>query len=330
MPRLDTPNRERDDHAAFEGRILACGQDFSPPSSGISLKTFTFFQSDSAGGGIKKGGHVTRSLPDNPNLDHLKHEAKRILRSAKAGDADELALLRRISKYADASDADIQSSIALLEVQQALAKDYGYAGWPELKTYVESRTPVLQPLRPALKVGDYDAAITHYVDWLGFNLDWDWREAPGQPTIASLSRDGVSFFISDAQDTSHGPASIHLSVKNLDALVDEWNVKRPGSVKARIAPPYEFPDVPITDEWGNVFVFEGQNEQEEQKRRDAIRPKMRAYIQAQLDADRGFPTPEEVREVVGPPLGAAIETLNEFQGYGEAYNTRQKEKENEP
>ena len=148
-----------------------------------------------------------------------------------------------------------------------------------MKAYVESRTPVLQPLRPSLKVGDCEAAVRQYVGWLGFNLDWDWREAPGQPTIASLSRDGVSFFISDDPRVSHGPSSIHPSVRHLDALVDEWNANRPGSVKVRIAPPCEFPDVPITDDWGNVFVFEGQNEQEERQCRDAIRPKMRQYIQ---------------------------------------------------
>lgn len=266
---------------------------------------------------------MTRSLPDSPNLDHLKREAKRILRTLKAGDGTDVSLLRLTSKYEAATDDEIKSAATLLDVQQALARDYGYPGWKELKAYVESRTPVLQPLRPALSVGNYEQAIDHYVNWLGFHLDWDWREAPGQPTIASLSRDGVSFFIGDAPDAGNGPARIHLTVKNFDALVDEWNARRPGSVEVRIAPPYEFPDAPITDPWGNVFVFEGQNEAKEQRRREAVRPKMRQYIQEQLDTGHGFPTPEEVREAVGPPLGIAIETLNEFEGYGEAFNARQ-------
>ena len=54
-----------------------------------------------------------------------------------------------------------------------------------------------------------------------------------------------------------GPAVIHINVKNLDALVAEFNQCRPGSVEARIAPPYEFKDLPIEDLWGNVVVFEG-------------------------------------------------------------------------
>tara|TARA_S200000501_G_scaffold348009_1_gene362869 strand:- start:110 stop:388 length:279 start_codon:yes stop_codon:yes gene_type:complete len=91
------------------------------------LKTSTFFQSDSAGGGIKKGGHVTRSLPDKPKL---KHEAKRILSAVKTGAADEFALLRLVEKHTESTEKKIQLSVTLLDVQLALARDYGYSGWP--------------------------------------------------------------------------------------------------------------------------------------------------------------------------------------------------------
>lgn len=265
---------------------------------------------------------MSRSLPARPHLDHLKREAKRILRALKAGDPDELPLLRRLPKYAGTAGTDITNSATLLDVQHALARDYGYAGWPALKTYVESRTPVLYPFRPVLRIGSYQEALDHYADWLGFKLEWDWREAPGQPVIAALARDGVEFMVNEYPDTL-GPVELHLNVKNLDALAEEWNARRPGCADVRIGPPGEFPEVRIADPWGNVIAFEGKDDAAEQSRKGSVGPRMRDYVQAQLDAGRGFPTPEEVRAVVGPPLAAAIAVLNEFPGYEEAFRSRQ-------
>ena len=38
------------------------------------------------------------TLPAHPNLDQLRHQAKDLLRRAKAGDADALNELRRVSE----------------------------------------------------------------------------------------------------------------------------------------------------------------------------------------------------------------------------------------
>ena len=85
---------------------------------------------------------MSRSLPTRPNLDHLKREAKRILRALKAGNADAFPLLRHLPKYADTTATEITAAATLLDVQQALARDYGFAGWSALKSYVESKTPI--------------------------------------------------------------------------------------------------------------------------------------------------------------------------------------------
>ena len=60
---------------------------------------------------------MSRQLPDNPNLEHLKKQAKELLRTLPNG------------KLADA--------------RHQLAKEYGFATWANLKSHVEalSRTP---------------------------------------------------------------------------------------------------------------------------------------------------------------------------------------------
>ena len=115
--------------------------------------------------------------------------------------------------------------------------------------------PVLHAPRPALHVGDFAQAIEHYVDWLGFNLDSEWREAPGQPAIGFLSRDQCVFMINE-HPAVPGSASIHLDVSHLDVLAEEWNARRPGSVKIHRAPPYEFTAIEVLNEYtayGELF-----------------------------------------------------------------------------
>ena len=171
-------------------------------------------------------------------------------------------------------------------------------------------------------MGDFAQAIEHYVDWLGFNLDSEWREAPGQPTIGFLSRDYFSFMINE-HPSAQGPVSVHLDVSHLETLAAEWNQRRPGSVSIRRAPPYEFPEVVIEDAWGNCFFFEGKDEAQEEKNRDLIRTRMRDHVDQLLAAGQTLPTPEALREAVGPPLGVAIEVLNQYPGYAELFESRQ-------
>ncbi len=184
------------------------------------------------------------------------------------------------------------------------------------------KSPVLHPPRPALAVGDFAQAKAHYVQWLGFNLDAEWREAPGMPAVGFLSRDRFTFMINEQPDAP-GPASIHLDVSGLELLVEEWNQRRPDAVQINRAPPYEFPEVVIEDPWGNRLSFEGKIEAEERERRDQVRQEMKAFVDDVIKTGGQLPTPEALRETVGPPLGVAIEVLNEYPEYGALYALRQ-------
>ena len=53
-------------------------------------------------------------------------------------------------------------------------------------------------------VDSYAESVAHYVDWLGFNLGWEWRAAPEAPAIVSLSRDSVSLMLNEADAVATG------------------------------------------------------------------------------------------------------------------------------
>jgi hypothetical protein len=68
-----------------------------------------------------------RHVPVRPNLDHLKHEAKTLLRAIKRGDPAALADLRK--HHPGSIDP---AAAKLADVQLALARSYGVASWPRL------------------------------------------------------------------------------------------------------------------------------------------------------------------------------------------------------
>lgn len=68
-------------------------------------------------------------LPAHPNLEHLRHQAKELLRAAKAGEPE---AVRRVGAVSD--------RLTLTAAQLAVAREYGFASWPRLKEEVEART----------------------------------------------------------------------------------------------------------------------------------------------------------------------------------------------
>lgn len=73
---------------------------------------------------------TNRQLPPRPNLENLKKQAKALLKSVRAGDAE---ALRRIAPYF--SDA---GTFGLKQIQLVLSREYGFDSWNKLKTHVAS------------------------------------------------------------------------------------------------------------------------------------------------------------------------------------------------
>jgi ankyrin repeat protein len=70
-----------------------------------------------------------QSLPERPDLDQLRRRAKELRNAARAGEAEALA---RLAPYRRA-DGPVTLAAALL----TLAREHGFASWPELKGAVE-------------------------------------------------------------------------------------------------------------------------------------------------------------------------------------------------
>ncbi|HEX6509656.1 MAG TPA: hypothetical protein VF221_18660 [Chloroflexota bacterium] len=75
---------------------------------------------------------ATRSLPTHPDLGQLRRQAKELRDAVRAGDPDATTRLRAYLS----PGAQVTLSVA----QRALAREYGFSSWPQLKAEVEARS----------------------------------------------------------------------------------------------------------------------------------------------------------------------------------------------
>lgn len=124
-------------------------------------------------------------LPANPHLDHLRREARDLLRAARAGD---VAAAGRIAAVSD--------RLILASAQLAVARDYGFESWPALKVEVEARTQDLatfaaQFCRESVR-GYHDKALRMLAarpELVGYNLATQIVLGEADPVRKALSAD---------------------------------------------------------------------------------------------------------------------------------------------
>ncbi len=86
----------------------------------------------------------TKRLPDSAHLDHLKRQAKDLLRDFRDEAMSAYQRVREFHpKFDGIADAEMQArSFALSDAQLSIAREYGYASWPRLKAVVAQREQV--------------------------------------------------------------------------------------------------------------------------------------------------------------------------------------------
>jgi len=77
--------------------------------------------------------------PDRLNLDHLKKQAKELIRGYRSRDPAAMARFRKaLPAAAGLRDEDISSlELRLHDAQFCLAREHGFVSWPDLKRYLE-------------------------------------------------------------------------------------------------------------------------------------------------------------------------------------------------
>ena len=107
----------------------------------------------------------TRPLPNDPSLEHLRKQAKRLLHAVEAGDADALAQVREFHPYAQ----EAIGRFALADAQLVIARSYEFASWARLKQHLAEIGPLIwnpPAANPNDKIDVFlRLACLTYLDW---------------------------------------------------------------------------------------------------------------------------------------------------------------------
>ncbi|HEY4213155.1 MAG TPA: ankyrin repeat domain-containing protein [Steroidobacteraceae bacterium] len=123
-----------------------------------------------------------RTLPARPSLESLRKQAKALARKVAAGDADAIARAR-------AQLPTWEPPLSHRDAQLALAREYGFAGWKELRELVLKRTGkslewAASEAKRAIHDNDVERLKTLLAEQPGLLT---WRDGEGHPLLQATT-----------------------------------------------------------------------------------------------------------------------------------------------
>ena len=109
---------------------------------------------------------------------------------------------------------------------------------------------------PILRIFDEGKALSFYVDWLNFRIDWQHRFEKHLPLYLQISRDGCVLHLSEHHGDACPGSAVRIPLEDVDALYEELK-SRPysGYFPEVKATPWGSRDMSILDPFGNRLVF---------------------------------------------------------------------------
>lgn len=123
------------------------------------------------------------------------------------------------------------------ESLEIVARQFGYDDWnvlaarigeaePEAPAGEAEETVRLQMGIPVLRIFDEAKAKQFYLDFLGFQMDWDHRFAPDLPLYMQVSRSGLQLHLSEHHGDASPGSTVLVWMEGIDAVHAELMAKR--------------------------------------------------------------------------------------------------------
>ncbi|MBV4504400.1 VOC family protein [Pseudomonas sp. BW13M1] len=111
------------------------------------------------------------------------------------------------------------------------------------------------PAIPILRIFSVDKAREFYLDFLGFQLDWEHRFAPDLPLYMQVHRDGLILHLSEHHGDATPGAAVFARVEDLKALERELLAKRYGYARPQAEAVDWGLEMQVADPFGNRLRF---------------------------------------------------------------------------
>ncbi|WP_240941437.1 glyoxalase superfamily protein [Paenibacillus sp. HB172176] len=114
----------------------------------------------------------------------------------------------------------------------------------------------LHHIIPLLRIFDEAKAKDFYLDYLGFQLDFEHRFEPGLPLYMQVSRDGLRIHLTEHYGDACPGSAVRIEVSGVRELQRELIAKRHGfSRPGLVETPWGSEEVRLIDPFGNRIVF---------------------------------------------------------------------------
>jgi catechol 2,3-dioxygenase-like lactoylglutathione lyase family enzyme len=115
---------------------------------------------------------------------------------------------------------------------------------------------MLTGIIPILRIFDEAKAREFYVDYLGFQVDWEHRFEADFPLYMQISLGEVKLHLSEHHGDCTPGAAIRIHTSELDEFHSTLTAKTYKYAKPGIeVPPWDMREVTVTDPFGNRLVF---------------------------------------------------------------------------
>ena len=109
---------------------------------------------------------------------------------------------------------------------------------------------------PILRIFDERKAREFYVDFLGFQVDWEHRFEPDLPLYLQVSRGGFVLHLSEHHGDCCPGAAMRIDTSDIDALHAELAGKRYGYARPQVdQTPRGSREMSVKDPFGNRLTF---------------------------------------------------------------------------
>lgn len=108
---------------------------------------------------------------------------------------------------------------------------------------------------PILRIFSEDKAKEFYVEFLGFNWDWEHRFEPGFPLYAQITRSGLTIHLSEHHGDSTPGSTVFVPVADLARLHAELRLKDYAYAKPGIEEIGWGKQMQVSDPFGNRIRF---------------------------------------------------------------------------
>lgn len=130
---------------------------------------------------------------------------------------------------------------------ELVAQQLGYKDWNTASAMLadESTLPAItfEKSIPILRIFDEAKAREFYVDFLGFNVEFEHRFEPTLPLYLGVMRNGLQLHLSEHHGDASPGSTLFVPMQNIEMLRDELHEKRYG---------YGRPDI-VQQGWGQVL-----------------------------------------------------------------------------